>query len=401
MRVRVSTEWWENGRTSPSTAPEAPMWISALLALTLSSSTAQAASCGGYLRAAQAARGNALGPAFSRLAKCDTGEAEAAFDSLLPNATTVNALVLLCRAAIEGDAWTPAWKVLSHEALGWDVRDQVAEQIGAQCTSSPKIVAFLKGAYFGLRDIQFQQWDDALIGCQSDDLATWIATQTESPPDSMFDDKYNALMSVLVARQGVQALPHLGIAAKKAVARGPFDAILMQMEAAVQPGIGEPIRPEHKVALESTLVEIARTVPREKARTVADRLANAGSTEAAARLLPTVYPSRVKPNGTFEYGAASIERAKCDGEKKAVIHTATVIEPGRRWIILGDVREPLQAFKARLSKCTSEGDWAVTTTPEPVSNAKEITGWVDGLVEQWSGKGYEVTTRSEKTIILD
>ena len=154
-------------------------------------------------------------------------------------------------AAIETEVWTPVWRVLSHDALDYDVRDQVATVIGEKCTENPKIVAFLKGAYFGLRDLEFQQWDDALVACQDSDWGDWLAQQAQTPPSSMFDDKYNALLSVVGTRLKADALPIFTKAAIKAADNGPFDAILMQMESAVQPGIGEPIKPEDKARLES------------------------------------------------------------------------------------------------------------------------------------------------------
>jgi hypothetical protein len=218
----------------------------------------------------------------------------------------------------------------------------------------------------------------------------------------MFDDKYNALLSVVGTRQGPEALTVYAKAAIKAADSGPFDAILMQMEAAVQPGIGEPIVPENKARLEAALVEIASNVSKEKARSVADRLANAGATTAAAGLLPKVYPDLVDESGGFLYGAASVERADCDGTKSVVLHVARVEEPGKRWIILNDVRAPLQSVKPRLSKCTSEGsEWGVSTTPEPVANSKAVDAWTDTLEAQWEGKGYDVSVRKEKTISLD
>ena len=298
--------------------------------------------------------------------------------------------------------WTPVWRVLSHDALDYNVRDQVAAVIGQKCTENTKIVAFLKGAYFGLRDLEFQQWDDALIACQDADWGTWLSQQAQNPPASMFDDKYNALLSVVGTRLKADALPVFTQAAIKAAESGPFDAILMQMESAVQPGIGEPIKPEDKARLESSLVEIASNVNREKARAVADRLANAGASTAAASLLPTVYPDRVDADGGFLYGAASIERATCKGEKTAVLHIAKVEESGKRWIILNDVRKPLRAVKPRLGKCEAEGaEWGVSTTPEPVASSKDVDAWVDQLEKQWTDKGYDVSVKKEKTITLD
>ena len=170
----------------------------------------------------------------------------------------------------------------------------------------------------------------------------------------------------------------------------------------MQPGIGEPIKPDEQARLERELVKVASAVNRDKARSVADRLANAGADTAAAQLLPTVYPDRVSATGGFAYGAASIERGDCDGTKTAVIHLARVEEPGKRWIILDDVRGPMQGVKPKLTKCTAEGsEWGVSTTPEPVSSSKDIDSWVDGIVKQWKDKGYEVSVRKEKSLILD
>ena len=375
------------------------MWV--LLAATLGSSTAEA-SCQYLVRRANASSSSTLARNFTSLAKCSQQEAEASFNGLLPRAKSVDTLVDLSMAAIETEVWTPVWRVLSHDALDYDVRDQVATVIGEKCTENPKIVAFLKGAYFGLRDLEFQQWDDALVACQDAGWGDWLTQQAQTPPSSMFDDKYNALLSVVGTRLKADALPVFTKAAIKAADNGPFDAILMQMESAVQPGIGEPIKPEDKARLESSLVEIASNVNREKARSVADRLANAGAEAAAASLLPSVYPDRVDEDGGFLYGAASIERATCKGEKTAVLHVARVEEPGSRWIILNDVRAPLRALKPKLGKCEAEGsEWGVSTTPEPVASSKDVDVWVDQLEKQWTDKGYDVSVKKEKTITLD
>jgi hypothetical protein len=375
------------------------MWF--VLVAIFSSAEAEA-SCAHLVRRAVASSSTTLARNFVSLAKCSPEEAEANFDSLLPRAKNVNALVGLSMAAIETDVWNPVWKVLSHDALDYEMRDQVAEAIGANCAENPKVVTFLKGAYLALRDLEFQQWDDALVSCTDDGWAEWLKQQAEKPPQSMFDEKYNTLLSVLNTRLGPEALPIFSQAAIKAANNGPFDAILMQMESAVQPGIGQPVHPESKKKLEASLVEIASNVNKEKARSVADRLANAGATQAAAGLLPKVYPDLMDSSGRFLYGAASIERANCAGEKKVVLHVARVEEPGTRWIILDDVRPPLRSVKPRLGKCSPEGDeWGVSTTPTPVASSKAVDKWIDGLEAQWASKGYAVSVRKEKTIKLN
>jgi hypothetical protein len=126
-----------------------------ILAAVLGSAPAEAA-CSSQVRRAASSSGAALAANFTALARCSTDEAEAQFDSLLPRAKTDKDLVALSMAAIESDVWTPVWRVLSHDALTYDMRDRVAQQIGLNCTKNAKIVAFFKGAYFGLRDLEFQ-----------------------------------------------------------------------------------------------------------------------------------------------------------------------------------------------------------------------------------------------------
>ena len=379
-------------------ATEHSMWL--ILATLLSSGTAEAA-CNSLVRRAAASSGKSLATNFAALARCSSDEAEIQFESLLPRAKTVNDLVALSMSAIESDVWTPVWRVLSHDALDYEVRDQVAQQIGANCTKNPKIIAFFKGAYFALRDLEFQQWDDGMVACEDPDWSAWLDQQAAKPPESIFDEKYNALLNVVTIRKGADAIPVLEQAAIKGAANGPFNAILIQMEAAVQPGIGEAKSPENQARLEAALVNIASNVDREKARSVADRLANAGANESAAKLLAKVYPNRSDSDGAFTYGATSVEKANCDGTKKVVLHIAKVEEPGARWIILNDVRAPMRAVKPRLGKCKAEGsEWGVSTTSEPLASSKDLDRWVDSLEKQWTGKGYEVSVRKEKTIRL-
>ena len=145
----------------------------------------------------------------------------------------------------------------------------------------------------------------------------------------------------------------------------------------------------------------SKEVGPERAKAVADRLANAGAEAAAAQLLPFIYTDRMQ-GGSFLYGAVSIETGDCKGKKTAVLHVAQVIEPGKRWIIHNELEEPLRAVKARLAKCTAEeGDWPVATTREPIKGGKDIDSWIADLVKQWEGKGYEVEVKDEKEIRLD
>ncbi|HCH61905.1 MAG TPA: hypothetical protein DFR83_03810, partial [Deltaproteobacteria bacterium] len=182
---------------------------------------------------------------------------------------------------------------------------------------------------------------------------------------------------------------------------GPFDTILMQMDAAVTPALGGETPAADKRALEESFVEIATNVSVEKAKTVADRLANAGAEEAAARLLPRLYPERIQSGGRFLYGAAAIEAGDCGGAKEAHIHVAEVTDPSKRWNVLTDVEAPMRGVKPKLKKCSSEGEWAVATTPEPLKSAKAMEDWIAEIEKNWSDKGYSVKVSKEKRIDLN
>ncbi len=377
--------------------------LPALLALasSLAAPTARAASCDAALRRADTSSGEALVGAFEALAKCDAKLAEDNYTRLMTNASDADTLVALSQVAIDHDIWTPVWRQLGRIS-SYDARDEVARRLGERCGEDEKILSFLQGAYFGLRDIEFQQWDDAFLSCEAPELDAWLVKQVEHPPNKVFDEKYNALVGIFVQKKRREALPHLAKAAIAAAGSGPYDALLMQINAAVQPELGGTMSPEDRQALKNALVQVANGVDPAKAKAVADQLANAGFQEAAAGLLPRIYPDRVQEGGRFLYGSAAIEAGDCKGVKTAVIHYAPTYEPGKRWVILDEVEPRIRQAKPRLAKCTATfEDWPVATTPEPVKNGKEVEAWAEDLAGRWREKGYEVSTRGEKAIELE
>lgn len=367
--------------------------------LILSSLNSAHAACNSELSAAKSATGSRLISAFERTVKCDKAIAEENFQVFVIQAKEVDSLVLLSLSAIEHDVWMPLWK-MPGMIPDYSTRDIVAKSIGEACLDNPKILPFLQGAYVGLRNIDFSRWNGAYSSCQSEDLGAWMATQIQTPPDSEYNEKYNTLLDAFVKRVGPEALSTLQTAAITASEGGPFSTILTSMDSAVAPTLGDNISAENKDALEKAMVAVAKMVPPQQAKVVAERLANAGSEETAASLLTAIYPDRHN-NGTFKYGVAAIELADCDGQKTAVIHIAEVSDPGKRWIISDDIQDELRGSKAKLKKCASEGDWGISTTAEPLKNGRALSSWADELKAIYSEKGYDVSEKSESSINLD
>jgi hypothetical protein len=340
--------------------------------------------------------------AFTDLAKCDPKVAEANFNRYLEKATDADAAGAVLSAAIEAEVWHPAWGALS-KITSYEARDEVAQNIGASCADHPKVVSFLQGAYLGLRDVEFQQWDDAFAACTAEPLWTWVAKQVESPPAKQFDEKFTELMAIYVKHAHSAALPSLTTGALAAAKNnGPFDAIVAKMVESVTPDLGATVSPEDEAKLEEAMVNVANSASVDQAKSVAGQLANAGADAAAAKLLPKIFADRKQGNGTFLYGGAAIEAGDCGGKKNAIIHYAQVTDPGKRWSIAKDLEAPLRAVKPKLGKdCKVDGAWPVISSPEPVKAAGDIDAWVDSLEAQWTKDGYAVKTQKEKPVALN
>ena len=371
------------------------------LLVALAFSTAHAANCDAQLARVGALAAADVPAAYGALVKCDRKAAEANFNRYLEKATDSDAAVGLFLAGIDSDTWNPVWNALG-KITSYEARDEVANAVGAACGDKPKVVSFLQGAYFGLRDIEFQQWDDAYRACPDAGLVAWMEKQVSAPPNKMFDEKFNALMDIYVKSRKSEALPALATGAVKAAADGgPFDAIVLKMGEAVAPDLGHQSSAEDKKKLEDALVGVAKQVAPERARAVANQLANSGADAAAALLLPTLYPDRVQGGGSFLYGAIAVEAGECDGKKSAVLHYATITEPGKRWSILPAVEAPLRGTKPKLGKCTAvESPWPIITSPEPLKAASEVEKWVESVSAEWEKKGYAVKAQKEKAVAL-
>lgn len=369
-----------------------------LVALTLAlvPTAAFAGACDAHVKKASTVKGEELVKAYKDLLACSKNEAEVAYDAFMKASGDVGTLVDLSLAAIDAKVYSPVW-AMQEKIPDYSARDEIAKGVGANCAAHPEVVTFLQGAYFGLRDIQFAQWDDALVTCESPALVTWMQGVVAKPPASAYDEKYAAIVTAYVRRERQKSLDTLSKAAAEAAKNnGPFNLLIEKMDAAIEsPEIGEEPTEADRKLLADALVALAKNVNREQAAMVADRLYNAGAESAAASLLPQVYPDRVQSDGTLLYGVAAVEQ--CD--KEATIHWMTVSDPAKRWSILRDAEAAARAAKPR-HKCAVKEPWPVVATPEPVAGNADVQKWVDGLVAEWSAKGLDVKAKEEKSVAL-
>ncbi len=363
------------------------------------------AKCESLVRTGSNQEGQPLLRTYKRLIACDAEEAKAAYTTFMQRAGSGGSETLadLAMLAIEAQLWNPVWEMIG-KISDYNARDEVAAVIGEKCGETESVVNFLQGAYFGLRDLDFKQWDDALITCGAPSFENWLITTVENPPPKQYDEKWDTLADVLVERKKAAALPHLSKAAVAAAANsGPYDTILAHMANSIDAPFGQEPNPEDVQALQGALVEVAKQVDPDRARAVAGQLADAGSEAQAASLLATIYPERVQDNGGFLYAAASVEAGTCqDGEKRATIHLAVVSEPGQRFDIFDEVTEPLRAVRARLKKCTIDTDpWPIWVSDTPLAKRGEAKEAAGRLIEDWEGRGYSVRVRNERDVELD
>ncbi|MCB9742200.1 MAG: hypothetical protein H6741_18545 [Alphaproteobacteria bacterium] len=341
--------------------------------------------------------GQALVSGYESVIKCDPKVAEQVFPQFMAASGDLDTLVALSLVAVEADIWKPVWE-MPGKIKDYEVRDEVAEAVGGLCAENEKVVAFLQGAYFGLRDVEFARWSDAVVACDVEPMEAWLANQVQSPPAKVYDDKYTALVEIYVDRHGVDALDELAVAATKAAENnGPYESLLAKMDEAAAPGLGDEPDPAAMKALEDTLIEMASKLPPEKARAIGDRLANSGSDAKAAALLPSIYPAAVKGDGSFDYAAISVEAGECKGVKTAVLHVATLNEPGKRYAVQADAEAPMRTFKPRLKKCSmDDGAWQVVVSTDPITGSDGLNALYDTVSASWAEKGYEVKRRDEK-----
>lgn len=367
--------------------------LSVLIAL-LAPQVASAASCDVALKKIATAKGATTIDVLKELYACDKGTAEGNFDTLMKQSGDTDTLTSLALTAIDAKSFKPVWDMM-EKVPDYSARKMVSKGVGEACVTHPDVQPFLQGAYFALRDVQFGHWKPALEACTAEPVQKWVETTVTKPPTTSFDDKYSALLGVYVGQKKAAAMPVLQLAAAAAAkGGGPLGEILDKMGTAVEPEMGEEMKPEDQKLLTDAMLAVANDAPPEKAKEIADRLFTAGSADAAVSLLPKIYPDRTVA-GKLSYGFASLEI--CD--KEMVLHYAIATDPAKRWSVQGDLEPVARAFKPKL-KCTPTEPWLVVTTPEPLVNVEAIEPWQAEIAAGYTKKGMVVKSQKEKDTVL-
>ncbi len=357
-------------------------------------STASAANCDGYLAKISTAKGSALVDAYQGLVRCDANLGRSEFGKYAMVAGNLETLVPLTLAGVDATAYGSVWETMGK--IPYEYRTDLAHAVGAACEKHPKLVEFFRTSYVGQKGTEFSSWQSALTACGSADMAAWVDSIVLDPPTSNYNDRYNAVLGAVIESRHGAALPLLQKAAITAGTRGgPFNNLLDVIQRSVEvTGYGKQTSPEDRAAMVNALVAVAKAVPPESARAVADRLLNAGDEGMASSLLPAIYPDRVQSGGGMMWAGAAIEA--CDGE--AVIHWVSFTEAPKRLSVLDAVAVPLRAAKAKL-KCPADTAWTIRATDAPVKDRGAAQDWVDTLVAELDAKGTKAKLKEEAVTI--
>lgn len=363
--------------------------FTSLLALVLLSPAAYAGPCDSILTQTRTARGAALVKSYQDLATCDVEVARREFSLYLASAGDLETLIPLTIAGIDARAYSGIWDMMPK--VPYEHREALASGVGAACVDHANVLPFLQAAWVGLKGTDFTAWEPVVHACPKPEVTTWLEGVVVAPPKSPFNDKYAAMVSAYAKIRGVESLPALEKAAIAAAAEGPFNHLVETIQRSILPkGYKATAPAEHQAAMEQTLVRVAKAVPSEQARLVADRLVNAGNEALAASLLPAIYPDRVASSGQITWAVAAVET--CDGQ--AVVHWAEVTENPQHWGITALATPQIQAVSGKL-KCES-GVWAVQGGSEPVVSGDGVKAFIDGIVADLKGKGLKVKAVEEQ-----
>jgi hypothetical protein len=360
--------------------------------LLFGASQAFAGSCAAPLAALEKAKGADVAPAFKTAAACDPAAANEAFGRAVPRTDTYESLTALAIAAVDANLG-PTVSTMMDLVPDYAARNAVARAIGEACGTDPAVQKFVVGMPDTLKGRAFGGWTPAMEACGAPELTAALEKEVAAPPAVSFDEKYAAVADLYAGKAKSQGLPVLEKAAGAAMASGPFPVVIDAMVKAVTPeGIGAEPTAADRDALVESLKRVGANASPEAAQKLADAMVKVGSPDAAAALLPKLYPKAVQSDGTFLYGVTAVEAC---GEDK-VVHWAVVQEGGKRWSILDDVQAQAKAFKARL-KCKDPQPYTVQLTPEPVAAKGDVETWASKVASESPG----AKLRAEKHLVVE
>jgi hypothetical protein len=366
-------------------------WLSVLL-FTLPSLAAKpaAAPCSAQIAALDKATGEAVAPAFSALAACDQSMANEAFAKAVTKTGDTVSLAALAEAAVNAGL-TPTVQGMLEGIPDYAAREEVVRALGARCMESEPLKKFVMGL-LELKGRSFVSWAGAVRECQAPELTAALEPMVAAPPAVSFDDKYAAVVDLYAGKARASGLPTLEKAAMASMASGPFAVVIDATNKAVTPeGIGAKPSDADREALVAALQRVGANATPDAAQRIAGALVAIGATDAAASLLPKIYPNAVQSDGSFLYGVAAVETCGED----TVVHWAVIEEAGKLWSITEPVETRAKAFKPRL-KCKDAAPYTVQITPAPVKEEDEVEAWA----EQLAAASGDAKLREEKTISL-
>jgi hypothetical protein len=330
--------------------------------------------------------------AFTALASCDAAKAKAMAGSELPRVLSgmdgSEALV----AAVEigaidaATAWTGA--------LQSDERAGAIRALGDACSESEAIQAFFVERAETLGDeFWAQRWYRALAGCQAESVQALLSAQLDQGIGSE-RGRYFGVLETYARNAGAGAIDKLVEIAGHEEAEIQINAVQFFADAA-QVGSMEGMDLETAGKAIDAINALAPSLTGkaiEQARITLTSLQDEASADALAGVR---YKDRVQADGTFMWGAITVESATCkNGKPSQRFQVAKVIEGGQTWPdqLAERVQDAVDVnWDLDLAtRCKGEGSTELIVPNSPFADKTAHRAWVDTMLE---GKKDEAVKR--------
>lgn len=336
------------------------------------------------LKARMASASQSEAPAvFLELAACDPKvaleQANGAFQKIYPSAEGEKAAI----AALKVGAGEVVRAWITRQIS--DERARTINSLGEQCRANPNIMSFFVESQKALGD-QFwrERWHRGLAACREAPIQELLRSALLAPnPDS---SRFGSILEVYARNLGKGAFPLLE---QLATTSSPENQLHVMSAFSDAAGVGSENGTDPEAAREAiaTIVKVAPKITTravEQARIAVESL---GDPTTADQLAAVRYAALKQADGSFLWGAITIETVKCKNEKTTIAaHAGVVIEPGHRW------PDQMQAATEQLVKksweldtaesCKGTGTLSVVIPPEPFADMKAFETWRDPQLKE-------------------